>query len=938
MSKRKAIVLSILMAALMVVMFQPVTPSYAAGGSGTQTDPWVLEYGETMELSHGDLPDDGAWRISRNSRNYLSISNGTVENINATNQDRDTQVIYEYGNQEQRYYITAKAQVADTVDVYYSSQGQQFGEKQTVNNNAPMTVKSDTPKRNNYNFIGWSTTRNGAASVYPGQTYDVSVLGANPTITFYAVWGQVSGNFTLSYESLTAKGDTLTYDGTLRKVSGVAEGTPNAQGYLEIGTYSTGGIFSNDYYAYAKIDGIIAEGTNVGTYSTPIVAPLYYHNGSRYVPVNNNYIPVTAGILKIDPLEITVETDSADKTPDGTALNAGGKISYKVGQDEYDKNFDYGSGDAWTTLDLIGTESIDIRTTGSQTDPGESDNTYEYVLTSNNYKIDAAKDVIGKLHVHSWKFVNFTWDGNENDGYTKATAQYKCDIDGCIKTETRDATLTSVVMDPTCETDGKTTYTAEIAAADSPDAEAHTDSKDAEIVPAQGHAWGFERFAWTGSETAGYNEAKAEYKCTRDNCGAEGTEDATLSEEVTEPTCEAGGKTTYKAEIDATASRDGIAHDESKEAKATEALGHDWKFIEFIWAGDETSGFTGADGKYECDRTGCGKDDKIVADLNEVVTPPKCEEKGLTTYIASISEQKSLNGIAQGDKKEGKETPATGHKWDAGKVTKEPTSYEEGVKTFTCTAPGCGATRTEAIAKLAPGADPKQKGADGTAVGPGASEACADIAITSATSEKELSGSKFAPLKVKSAKQGNTSVKLTWVKSGSAVKYVVYGNRCNAKGKKYKFVNLGTVSGSSYTVKKIANSKVKKGTYYRFIIVALDANNEVVSTSKMIHVTTKGGKKGNYSSVTVEAKVGKKYKKVSKVSIKNGKALKLKVKPNPASKKHKISKHVGMRYETSDAAIATISGGKIKAKGVGSCTVYVYAQNGVSKAIKVTVK
>ena len=41
------------------------------------------------------------------------------------------------------------------------------------------------------------------------------------------------------------------------------------------------------------------------------------------------------------------------------------------------------------------------------------------------------------------------------------------------------------------------------------------------------------------------------------------------------------------------------------------------------------------------------------------------------------------------------EIPATDHKWDNGKVTKEPTATEDGVKTFTCTA--CGETKEETI-------------------------------------------------------------------------------------------------------------------------------------------------------------------------------------------------------------------------------------------------
>ena len=42
-----------------------------------------------------------------------------------------------------------------------------------------------------------------------------------------------------------------------------------------------------------------------------------------------------------------------------------------------------------------------------------------------------------------------------------------------------------------------------------------------------------------------------------------------------------------------------------------------------------------------------------------------------------------------------REIPALGHSWDNGKVTKEPTETETGVKTFTCTR--CGETRTETM-------------------------------------------------------------------------------------------------------------------------------------------------------------------------------------------------------------------------------------------------
>ena len=45
-----------------------------------------------------------------------------------------------------------------------------------------------------------------------------------------------------------------------------------------------------------------------------------------------------------------------------------------------------------------------------------------------------------------------------------------------------------------------------------------------------------------------------------------------------------------------------------------------------------------------------------------------------------------------------REIPALGHSWDEGKVTKQPTETETGIKTYTCTR--CGETRTETIPVL----------------------------------------------------------------------------------------------------------------------------------------------------------------------------------------------------------------------------------------------
>ncbi len=228
-----------------------------------------------------------------------------------------------------------------------------------------------------------------------------------------------------------------------------------------------------------------------------------------------------------------------------------------------------------------------------------------------------------------------------------------------------------------------------------------------------------------------------------------------------------------------------------------------------------------------------------------------------------------------------------------------------------------------------PSTSENQPGEDGTAVGTGASYATAEKEITEMRSDADPAGSKFSPLKLRSAKQKKNSVTLGWSSAPGAAKYVVYGNKCGKKNTMQKIVMM---SGKKVAVNKIAGKKLKKGTYYKFIVVALDNNNNVVSTSKVIHVATKGGKAGNPTKLTIKAP------KKSKAKLKVGKSVKIKaVQAGP--KKQKVKKHASLRYESSNMSVATVTKtGKVKAVGKGSCKIFVYAQNGLSKTIKITVK
>lgn len=210
----------------------------------------------------------------------------------------------------------------------------------------------------------------------------------------------------------------------------------------------------------------------------------------------------------------------------------------------------------------------------------------------------------------------------------------------------------------------------------------------------------------------------------------------------------------------------------------------------------------------------------------------------------------------------------------------------------------------------------------------GASYDRADKAITNYSSESDVPGSKFGLLQLKQKKVKKNAIKVSWKKVSGAVKYAFYATNC---GKKNKYVKHGITTGTSNNFKKICGKKLKKGKYYKFIVIAIDKNNKVVSTSKTVHVATKGGK------VTNDIKVKTKVKK-NKKTIKVKKTFKIKAK-EVKPKKGKVKRHRPIKYESLNPAVATVTAkGVVKGVKKGKTTVFAYAQNGVCAKIKVTVK
>mgnify|MGYP000842496986 FL=1 len=322
--------------------------------------------------------------------------------------------------------------------------------------------------------------------------------------------------------------------------------------------------------------------------------------------------------------------------------------------------------------------------------------------------------------------------------------------------------------------------------------------------------------------------------------------------------------------------------------------------------------------------------DAIGHSYNNVVTPPTCTAGGYTTHTCVRGDSTYVDS----------QTSPLGHSYVATVVAATTTS--QGYTVYTCTR--CGANYvsdyTPALPALTPSENKiaKEYGVDAKTaqeinyifITNNVSSDTASLTESKMTAKPpkgdgDYKGSNFGLLRAQTTKLKKNSVTVKWNKVKNADGYIVYGAKCGAKSK-YKVLKVVSRKTTSYTHKKL-----KKGTYYKYNIVAFKYVNGVkvtLAASKKIHATTLGGKYG----VAKAVKLNK-----SNVKIKKGKTFKIKA--SEIKKDKKIKRHRAICYESSNTKIATVnSKGKIKAKKKGKCTIYVYAQNGVYKTVKVTVK
>ena len=201
-----------------------------------------------------------------------------------------------------------------------------------------------------------------------------------------------------------------------------------------------------------------------------------------------------------------------------------------------------------------------------------------------------------------------------------------------------------------------------------------------------------------------------------------------------------------------------------------------------------------------------------------------------------------------------------------------------------------------------------------------------DVVDESYMSGDDLNKRDDLPLLLAKGIGGDKKIALSWLKYKGAAGYEIYWSYCNGK-KVYKKV-------TSTKKLKTTHKKLSYKKSYKYFVIAykMVGNKKVyIAKSPQIHVAMKKDKRTNAKKVTV---------KKSKVTLKPGKTSKIKASMTRENKKKKLLQHaVKFRYYTDDYRVAKVDKkGKIKAVAPGKCNIYVIANNGVYKKVKVTVK
>ncbi|MBQ4059093.1 MAG: leucine-rich repeat protein [Lachnospiraceae bacterium] len=287
-----------------------------------------------------------------------------------------------------------------------------------------------------------------------------------------------------------------------------------------------------------------------------------------------------------------------------------------------------------------------------------------------------------------------TKDGYTGDEYCKECGTIV--VTGSVVPQTghawNDGTVT---IEPTEVSSGIKTYTCTNC----------SDIKTEVLQPLSGHehVWDDGLVTKQPTETA---EGEKTYHCTIGDCNQTKTEKIAKLPHTThvwdggtvtkQPTETEDGETTYHCTAEGC--------DETK-TESISKLGHTTHVWDKGTVTKQPTETEEGEMLYTCTINGC---EVTMTEILDRVTPEVCThtgEKELKDVVKATCTQDGYSG----DKyckncgemiKKGNVVAKTGHTWDEGTVTKQPTQTTEGEKTYYCTTTGCNGTKTDKIDKL----------------------------------------------------------------------------------------------------------------------------------------------------------------------------------------------------------------------------------------------
>jgi hypothetical protein len=185
--------------------------------------------------------------------------------------------------------------------------------------------------------------------------------------------------------------------------------------------------------------------------------------------------------------------------------------------------------------------------------------------------------------------------------------------------------------------------------------------------------------------------------------------------------------------------------------------------------------------------------------------------------------------------------------------------------------------------------------------------------------------------------QTGSKINVSWGKVSGADRYEIYAAYCTGKFGKTP-VKVVTKKGvTSVTITKLNGKKIELTKNFKVYVAAyktVDGVKKKLGKTITAHIV--GRKNKTYTNVKA-IKLAK-----NKTTIKVGKTYKIKASVVLVDSKKKMlsDKHAAtFRYASSNKKIAAVDkNGKVIAKKVGTCYIWVYAKNGYAKKVKITVK